>query len=284
MMISTVRQLWQRRALIKALTASNLKQSHRNTLLGSMWWVLDPLMMTAVYTIVVGVILNRGQAHDPYPAFLMAGLIAWKSFASTLSFSTNAISASDGLIKSFAFPRAVIPISLVLSNTVLFSFSLLVLLGLCGFYQFIVGKETIHLGWTLLLIPAVTAVQFVITLGWTLLISCFGVFFRDLGNILTHLLRVGWYLSPGLYSTAEGLGLAPGVEYAGLASVDFTRFRSIFVLNPFVHVIEGYRAVILDGQTPDWLGLAAAGAFGLLSVVVGLKVFQSKERRFAKAI
>lgn len=283
MTISTVATLWRRRSLIRALTASNLKQSHRNTLLGSLWWVLDPLMMTAVYTIVVGMILRRGQAHDPYPAFLMAGLIAWKSFASTLAYSTNAIGASEGLIKSFAFPRAVIPISLVLSNTVLFGFSLLVLLGLCAMYQFALHKEAIDLSWTLVLIPAVAAVQFLITLGWTLIISCFGVFFRDLGNILTHLLRVGWYFSPGLYSISMGLGLGHG-EYQGLASVDFTRWRSIFVLNPMAHVIHGYREVILYGRQPDWLGLAAAGAFGLASVALGLRIFQRRERRFAKAI
>jgi len=278
-MISTFRTLWRRRTLIRALTVSNLRTVHRNTFLGYLWWLIDPIMMTAVYAVIVGFIFKRGGFHRPYPAFIMCGVVFSKSFSSTVTQAVNSISRNEGLVKSYSFPKAALPVSLVLSGSITFVFALVPVLLLVFFYQFVMGESAVNVNWTLVYLPLLLAVQFTITLGAALMFSCFGVFFKDLGNIMTHVLRVVWYLSAGLYAISDIVG-----GYDGLLGTDWSRIRSYYLLNPFAHIMEGYRSAILYGRTPDLAGLAFAFCVGVLWVFVGLRIFQSKERKFTKFI
>jgi len=278
-MNSTVTTLWRGRELMRALTIANLKLVNKNTFLGYLWWLIDPIMMTAVYTIVVGFVLGRGRVHQPYPAFLMCGVVFWKSFSSTVSQSIDTIAKSEGLIKSYSFPKAVLPISLVLSNQILFAFALIPLMMLTLFYQFIIGTETVHVGWTLVYLPLIWAAQMSVTLGAALMFSCFGVFFKDLGNIMSHVLRVGWYLSPGLYAITDILK-----GYKGVAHTPITGPLCLYLLNPFAYIMEGYRDAIVYGRTPDLGGLLYTLLVGAVSIFLGLRVFQGQERKFAKFV
>ena len=278
-MRSTVAVLWRRRSLIRALTVSNLKQTHRNTILGYLWWLLDPMMMTAVYTVVMGFIRGKGKGIPAFPVFVMCGILSWKSFANTVTQSINTLGTSEGLIKSFSFPKAVLPISLVLSNQALFLFAQIPLLGLCLFYEFVMGVEQVHLGWTVVFVPVIALAQVALSLGAALLFSCFGVFFKDLGNIMVHFLRVMWWMSPGLYQITDVVK-----DYSGLLATDWSRFSSIYMLNPFAHIMQGYRSAIMYGRLPDFPGIAYAFALGLVAIVAGLLIFQSQERKFAKLV
>ncbi len=278
-MTSDIATLWHSRSLIGLLTLSKLRRTHRRTLLGHLWWLLDPIAMTAVYTVVVGFIRGRGALHEPYPAFVMCGLVAWKSFASTQIQAIKAIGDSRGLVKSFAFPKAAIPISLVLSNQVLFAFALIAPVLLCLFYQVVAGSPTARVGWTLAYVPLVMLTQLTLTFGTALLLSCFGAFFRDLGNIMTHVLRMMYYLSPGLYAISD---VVKG--YEGFLSADWSDVRSLYLLNPLAHVMKGYRDAILYGHVPDFAGLGYALAVGVLMLVAGLMVFRSQEHKFAKCV
>ncbi|MHC4591672.1 MAG: ABC transporter permease [Planctomycetota bacterium] len=278
-MVATVKALWKRSSLIRTLTVSNLKQSHRNTVLGYLWWLIDPFLMTAVYTIVIGIVLKRGKMIPAYPAFAMCGLMAWKAFANTIGQSLNVVSRSEGIIKSFRFPRAALPISVVLSNQILFLFALIPLVAVCLFYKFRMEVGTLQMGRMFALVPAIVVVHFSICCGGALMCSCFGVFFRDLGNLMAHILRVGWYMSPGLYTIAHVIE-----GYDGFLSADWSSVRSIYVLNPFAHIMEGYRACIMYNRLPDLAGLAFAFGLGILSILAGLWVFHLMERKFAKVI
>ena len=279
-MISTIAALWGRRDLIHTLAVSNLKEQHRNTLFGYLWWVLDPLMMTAVYTIVIGFIRGVGRNEPAFPAFVMCGLLAWKSFATTISQSIDVVSRSEGLVKSFSFPKAVLPISLVISNQVLFVFALIPLFALCLFYRFVMGAQLRPLAATWALVPLLVVVQLCLALGGALMFSCFGVFFRDLGNIMTHVLRIVWYLSPGLYPLSRVLK----ADYRGFLQLDWSDFHSIYLLNPFAHLMGGYRDCIMYGNMPDLAGIGFAFCLGVVGIGLGLWVFQNQERKFAKLV
>jgi ABC-type polysaccharide/polyol phosphate export permease len=278
---STVGALLKRTNLIRTLTISNLKQAHRNTVLGYLWWLLDPFMMTAVYTIVIGIIRGRSGVKPAYPAFVMCGLITWKAFANTITQSISVVSKSEGIIKSFSFPKAALPISLVLANHILFLFGLIPLVLLCLIYKFFRGVEEIQIGMMFVMAAPIAVVHLTLGLGGALLLSCFGVFFRDLSNLMRHVLRMMWFLSPGLYAIGDIRGLE---GYDGFLSTDWSRPVSVYVLNPFAHVMEGYRATIMYGEFPDLPGIAFAFILGILSVAAGLWVFQRFERKFAKVL
>lgn len=274
---STLASLWQRRDLIVALLGADLKRDHRQTALGYLWWLLDPLMLTGVYAVVVGVILQRGGHHPPFALFLLAGLISWKCVSGSLVQSVGALSRSESLIATFAFPKAVIPLATVLLQHVYFLVSLPPLVGLVLLYRHALGADHLQVGATLAYLPLLVAVQFALSLGAALLLSCFGVFLRDLSNVVRYAILIGWYLSPGLYSIADVL---PG--YQGMASVPWSHVRDWFVINPMAHLLEGYRAVLLYGQAPDPVGLGYTAAVALGLLVAGLGVFRSQERRFIK--
>jgi ABC-type polysaccharide/polyol phosphate export permease len=278
-MTSSIPALLKRRSLIRTLTVSNLKQAHRNTVLGYAWWLLDPIMMTVVYTVVVGFIRGRGRMIPAYPAFAMAGLLLWKCFANTIVQSINVVSRSEGIIKSFHFPKAALPLSLALANHILLLFAFIPLLCLVLFYRYVMGAEALSLGPTLVLAPVVLVVEFTLCLGGALMFSCFGAFFRDLGNLMTHLLRMGWYMSPGLYTIASVVG-----DYAGLLRADWSDPRSLYLLNPFAHVMTGFRDCLMYNRLPDLPGIAFALVFGILSIAVGFWVFRRTEPKFAKVV
>jgi ABC-type polysaccharide/polyol phosphate export permease len=274
---STVGSLWRRRDLIGALLGADLKRDHRQTALGYLWWLLDPLLLTLVYAVVVGVILQRGGHHPPFALFLLAGLISWKCISGSLVQAVGALSRSESLISTFAFPKAVIPIATVLLQHMYFLVSIPPLVALVLLYRYVLGADHLQVGVTLLYLPLLVAVQFALALGGALLLSCFGVFLRDLSNVVRYAILIGWYLSPGLYSIADVL---PG--YQGMASVQWSHLRDAFILNPLAHLLEGYRAVLLYGYAPDPVGLGYTAAVAAALLVAGLGVFRSQERRFIK--
>jgi len=278
-MVSTVTTLWQRKSLIGQLVGTNLRLIHGRTVLGSLWWLLDPIMMTGVYTLVVGFIRGGGGLHDPYPAFLLCGLVSWKAFSQSIQQAISSLARSEGLINSFSFPKAVIPLSIVLSAHVLLVFAFGPLVAVVLFYEHYMAVPTIQLGCSVLYVPLLIGAQLTLALGAALALSCFGAFFKDLDNIMTHVLQALMFLSPCLYSIRD---VQPG--YAGLLTVDWTNLRCLFVLNPMAHVLDGYRSAVLYGMAPDPYGLVLAYGTGAVAVLVGLTVFRSQEYRFAKIL
>ena len=278
-MLSTFDSLWSRRNLLRVLTRTNLQLIHGRTVLGSLWWLLDPLMMTGVYTIVVGFIRGQGGLHDPYPAFLLCGLIAWKAFSQSITQAITALARNEGLINSFSFPKAVIPLSLVFSTHILLVFAFWPLLLVVLFYEYVMSIASIHLGLTVLFLPLLVLTQLSLALGGALFLSALGAFFKDLENIMTHLLQALMFLSPCLYSIVDVMP-----DYKGLASVQWSGLRTIYVLNPMAHVLDGYRQAILYGRCPDLVGVFFALTIGVVTTLWGLSYFRSQERRFAKVI
>ncbi len=259
------------------MTDADLRDTHANRMFGSLWWLLDPILMTFVYTLVIVVIRGRTSSIPAFPVFVMCGIMAWKQFAYSLQRSSLAMFQNRNLIGTFLFPRAIIPFATVSSSVFLFCVSLTILCAATALCEYALGIDGVHLGPHLLLLPVIIIVQFILTLGAALLVSCVGVFFKDLANLLTHVLRIGWFLSPGLYRVEY---MIPG--YNGFLHSDWTRLRTWYVLNPFVHIMGGLRNIVMFDRPPDWGGLAYCMVLGLALCWAGLRLFRAKERSFTK--
>ena len=101
-MRSTVANLWRRRHLLGVLVASNLKRQNKNSVLGYLWWLLDPILLTCVFYIVVAVLFKRHGSNQPYILFLIIGLLSWKAFSDSVSQAVNSIRGQASIIKSIA--------------------------------------------------------------------------------------------------------------------------------------------------------------------------------------
>ncbi len=261
-----ITDIWSRRRLAGYLVQADLTKKGSDTLLGNVWWILDPLLQMAVYVVFVSLIVGRTTAD--YPLFVFAAILPWKWFSSAINDAILSVVSRERIIKQVHFPKIVLPVAATLSGIVNFAFGLIPLAMLMLLFY----RDRI--AWTLVLIPVVAAVQFLFTLGLAILAAGINVFYRDLGNLARHVLRLWFYLSPALYSTAQVESLAAHYPIVGFG----------FALNPFTVLFEAYRAIIYDGQPPSWLGLGLLTIVSLGILCLCVYVFKRLEPAFAKVL
>jgi lipopolysaccharide transport system permease protein len=261
--IGDVRSRWR---LIRYLARADLKRTGADTLFGNVWWILDPLMQMAVYVVLVTVIFQKSV--PAYPLFIFAAILPWKWFSTTISDSITSVSGQERLIKQISFPKIVLPAAAMIGGAAQFAFGLIPLAGmLILFYPD-------HLSITVAWIPVIAVVQFTFTLALGLGLAAMNVFFRDIGNLARHVLRMWFYLSPALYG-------ADTIDKIGSSHPTIAR---VMELNPFFAILEGYRNAIYYGTMPDLRLLGIVFLVSLVLVVVAAIFFKRLEPAFAKVL
>lgn len=250
--------LYRYRHAIWQLALRDLRIRYSSAALGIVWSLLNPLALTLVFTLVFTYMLPNGIAG--YPVFLLAGLLPWNFFSLSLGFTTQAISGNTHLINKVAFPRAILPIAMVISNAIAFAIALVPL----SLLMLVFGTPlTRHLVW----VPALLGLQVLLSIGLGLILSTLNVFLRDTQQIVEVLTLPLFFITPifyGLESVANPL--------ARWASQTF---------NPVASLITAYRQVIYYGQPPDLGALGVTGATIVVLLGLGLLVFQRFSPYFA---
>jgi homopolymeric O-antigen transport system permease protein len=264
--IEGFRELLGRHRLIAYLVRANMKRTHADSFLGQLWWVIDPLLQMAIYAVLVSITFLRPTPD--YPLFIFAAILPWKWFATTLSAASVSVTGREGLIRQVQFPKIVLPAASTLAGTVSFGFGLIAL-GLM--YVFYLDR----LSPMILLIPVIAAVQLVFTLACAILLAALNAFYRDVQNVLGHVVRLWFYLSPALYSL-DHIAHAPTI-------------RTLLSLNPMAPILESYRDVIYGSETggamlPDFGGLLAVLLFSFLLLALAVGVFKRVEPAFARIL
>ena len=266
LIVEAAREVASRRRLIRYLVQADLRKKGADTLLGNLWWVIDPLLQMTVYVILVSFIFQRSRPD--YPLFIFAAILPWKWFTSSVTDAIGSVTSQDRLIRQVQFPKIVLPVAAVSSGVVNLAFGLIPLVGLL--VLFYPHRASLYVA----LLPAVAAVQFLFTMAMALVVASVNVFFRDVSNVARHGLRLWFYLSPGLYSIEQVHELAGRYGYLG----------TLMALNPFSVLFESYRDVIYDQAMPDWAGLLALAAVSLVLLVVAAVLFKRLEPTFAKVL
>ncbi len=266
-------EIASRRQLIRYLVQADMKKRGSDTALGNLWWILDPLLQMVVYVIFVTIISRRSTPD--YPLFIMAAILPWKWFTAAVTDSTGSVVSRAQLIRQIAFPKIVLPVSAATAGVVGFAWGLIPLLLLMIPSH---HRITVQLAW----IPVIAVSQYIFSLAVAMIVAVGNVFFRDLGNVATHVLRLWWLLSPGLYS----LSALEDIHYVR----DHPIVADLFRANPFATIFDSYRRVIYgtsDGGLPVPPDLFALAQVTLGSVVLlGLAVifFKRLEPDFAKVV
>ena len=251
-MIAAIRSLLRHWPLVESLVERELKARYRGSVLGFLWSFVNPLLLLLTYTLVFTVILpNRQPDIQPFFLFLFCGILPWTWFQASLSESSSVLIASSNLIKKVLFPAEVLPTVCVLANLAPFLLGLPILLLFLAWQ----GK----LAWTAVLLPLPLLVQLVLTLGLSLLLSALTVHFRDIQNILNHVLHLWFFATPVIYS------------YAAIA--EGTPLRRALRLNPMTHVIVTYQQMLFHGNVDHWRGLFLALLVGLVAFAAGAFLF-----------
>jgi homopolymeric O-antigen transport system permease protein len=256
-----------RRRLISYLVRADLKKKGADTLLGNVWWVVDPLLQMLVYVVLVGVILQRGNV-DAFPLFVFCAILPWKWFDSSVRDGTTSVVSQERLIKQIYFPKLVLPFASVMAGVVNFGFGLIPLVALTALVY------PSHASLWLLLYPLVGVVQLVFSLAVATLTSAVNVFYRDVGNLMRHLLRIWFYLSPALYGMDQVAKITKQHEWVGV----------LYALNPFTQLFVAYRNLAYFGTSPDWGPLLVLLLVSTVLLLLSILFFKRVEPTFAKVL
>ncbi len=264
-----------RRRLVRYLVVADMRKRGADTLLGNLWWVIDPLLQMVVYVVLV-TLIARGRTIDDYPLFIFAAILPWKWFTASIGDATTSVASQDRLIKQIAFPKIVLPVAATVAGVVGFAFGLIPLFGLMLFTPDRITRLAAAASRSS---PGSSSSS---RQAMALLVAAGNVFFRDLGNVARHVLRLWFYLSPGLYSLAV-------LEEVNILK-EFPILRTILLLNPFAILFEAYRTVIWGTSpngpptSPDWLSLALLAVGSTFFLALATVVFKRLEPNFAKVL
>jgi teichoic acid transport system permease protein len=254
---SYVRELWRRREFALELARTNLRAQHFNTVFGQLWLVINPLLLAGVYFVLVD-ILRSGSRGEDFFAHLMAGLFAYYFVQQSLQQGVRSVVSGGRLILNTAFPRALLPISSVITAFMRFLPTLMIYVPVHLVTGLPVGPELLWL------IP-IFAILFVFASGMTMLVAAAQVYFRDLKSFLPYATRVWLYATPILYFASE----VPD------------RYDWILAVNPLGSIITSWSAVIDAGHAPPLDDMLLGVGWALVTFLVAAVFFVSREREFA---
>lgn len=256
-----IRRLWAYRSLLASLVKRNYQLRYRQSLGGLAWAIVPPLATLGAGLLVFNKVAGVDTPGVPYPLFVLAGLVPWTFFATSLTFGVTSLEGAMHMLGRFGFPRAVLPLSVVGLSLIdlVIAFVMFVVLALA------MGEG---LPTTALLFPLLALVELVFVSGIVLMGSAFNVFARDVRLAVPLVVQVWLFVTPVLYP---------------LERVPVT-LRPWYVANPMTGIVESFRDVLVLGKVPELghLGPAIAGA--LVTFVVGYWYFASTEQRFADVV
>ncbi|MUK87353.1 ABC transporter permease [Ornithinibacillus sp. L9] len=258
-MKSYIQEILMRKDLLIYLVKSGLKAEHRNSYLGYFWWLLDPLLNVLVYYFLVVIVLERGDAN--YPLFLVIGLVVWRWISSSINASAKSILRYSSIINQVYLPKAIFPMSFVLSQLFNFLFGLIVV----GVFLLLFGVMP---GWELIFLPLLILITIIFLFAVGLLLGYINIFVRDIDNLLTYVIRILFYASPIIW---EG-GRLPA-EYSW--AIDY---------NPIAIIVESYRAILMYNTTPNFVGLGVILLISIVISVIMINHYSKNEHKIIKAL
>jgi lipopolysaccharide transport system permease protein len=256
-----LRELWLFREVVLTLATRDLKLRYKQTALGAIWVILQPLLAAGIFSFVFGTVAGLGSDGRPYFLFSYAGLLGWKLFQGTVTPASLCMVENADLVSKVYFPRLALPISTIPSNLVDFGVALMVMAALMFGYG-------VQPNSALLLLPVWAGILLMLSAGTGMILSALTVQYRDVKHILPVFVQMLLYLSPVAYAVSE----VP------------RDYRNLFSLNPLVAPLEGFRWSLLGTRPPLMEALVYSAVVASVVLAFGAMFFKRVERNFADVI
>ncbi len=264
---------------IQYSVGADLKAGLANTMLGYIWWVLDPFFNMLIYYFMFEIIFDRNEPY--FPLFLFCVLLPWKWITTSWEGSAGIIQGKAGIIKQVYIPKTILPLQLILTNFITMLIGYVVVIGMLVAYK-------LPITWHIIELIPIWFTTFLLTYGVSLIFAHLGVIFTDFRNMLGHFIRLLFYLSPSMYGMDR------------VVSAGFPQFirDSYYWINPFASLFTSYRNVILGEKiegvvdkpyingpvSPDYAMLAFWAGISIFIIWLGAKVLYSQEKNYTKII
>jgi lipopolysaccharide transport system permease protein len=257
-----LRDLWVYRELVFFMIWRDIKVRYKQTLLGALWAVIQPVMTMLVFTFIFGSVAKVPTDGIPYPIFSYTALLPWGLFVTALNQASRSLTSNHNMITKVYFPRLVLPLASVLAGLVDFAIAFVIMLGMMWYFKV---TPTLSVLWTL---PLFLLLALITALGVALWLSAINVKYRDVNYALPFLTQFWLFITPVAYS----------------ANVISEKWQLVYSLNPMAGVVNGFRWALLGaGNGPD-AALWVSVGISVLVLVSGLFYFRNMERTFADTI
>jgi lipopolysaccharide transport system permease protein len=255
-----LRDWWLYRELLYFLIWRDVKIRYKQTLLGAAWAIIQPLLTMVIFTLIFGKIAKIDSNGIPYPVFAYAALLPWTFFANAITTSSNSIVGNAHLITKVYFPRRIIPVAAVCAGLVDLMVAFPMLVALMFYYRTGVAINIV-------ILPLLVLLTTLLAIGVGTWLSAINVKYRDVKFTIPFLVQIWMYLSPVAYPS----------------SVVPPKWRFLYSMNPFVGLIDAYRAALF-GRAFDWRTIAISSVITLVFLAFALNQFRKMEKRFADIV
>ncbi len=261
-----LKDVWQYRDLLWLLVRRDFVSFYKQTILGPLWFFIQPLLTTIMFTFVFGRLAGISTDELPQPLFYMAGITAWNYFADCLTKTSTVFKDNANIFSKVYFPRLIMPLSIVVSNLVRFGVQFLLFLIVMIFYA--VKGTAFYPTWAIALFPVVVVLMASLGLGAGMIISAMTTKYRDLAFLITFGIQLLMYATTVIYP----LSAAPA------------KYKWLLELNPMTALIETFRYGFLGKGSFSWLslGYSALVTFGLM--IAGIIIFNKVEKNFVDTV
>lgn len=257
--LNSLKELYDYREMLSNLVKKDLRTRYKGSVLGFLWTFVNPLLQLVVYTMVFSVIMKVNV--DKFYIYLFIALIPWIFFTSSVQGSASSIVSNKDLIKKIYFPRIIIPMSVVNGAFMNMLFSM-VIVGIA------LGVSGIGFSKYIFWLPIIMVIEYLFTLGFSLIVSSLNVYFRDLEHILGIVIMGWFYVTPIVYTT----DMIPE-KYLWLVN-----------LNPMAPIMQVYREILYYKQMPSFNGLGTVLTIGITMIIAGYMLFQKLQKGFAEEL
>lgn len=260
------RELWRYRDLIALFVQRDFVSAYKQTILGPLWFLLQPLFTTLVFTVVFGRVAQISTDSVPRPLFYLSGVVMWQYFADCLNKTSHTFTSNAGLFGKVYFPRLVIPVSTVITSLITFAIQFALFLAFLAYYKW--QGAAVEVSFRIIILPLLLLLMAALGLGFGCMVSALTTRYRDLSVAVGFGVQLWMYASTVVYPLSE----IP------------EDWRWLFVLNPMVPIIESFRFAFLgSGVVELWqLALGAGVSFGVL--LAGILIFNYVEKTFADTV
>ena len=262
------REIWRYRDLLTLFVKRNIITQYKQTILGPLWYLIQPLMTTVMYMVVFGGIAKISTDGLPQPLFYLAGICFWQYFSDCLTKTSNTFVTNAGIFGKVYFPRLITPLSDVISN--LMRFGIQFGLFLCVYAYYLIFTD-VHVcpNWYALLLPVLIVLLAGLALGFGILFSSMTTKYRDLQLLLSFFVSLWMYATPVIYP---------------LSTITNPKLQLVMQLNPITGIIEFFKYGMLGVGCHEWWMLGYSFAFMVVLLGVGIVVFNKVQRSFMDTV
>jgi lipopolysaccharide transport system permease protein len=262
-----LKEVWNYRDLLRMFVRRDFVATYKQTILGPLWFFIQPIFTTITFTIVFGNFAGISSDGQPRMVFYMAGLTLWNYFSECFTKASTVFTTNANIFGKVYFPRLIMPLTIVVSNLIKFAIQYLLFLVFYGYFIF-KGNSSIQPNNYLLLTPLLLVLMAGISLGAGMIFSAMTTKYKDLTFLLTFGIQLLMYATPVIYP---------------LASIP-DQYKTYVLLNPLTAVIETFRYGYLGTGTFSWSALGYSTIFMILLLLSGITIFNRVERSFMDTV